>query len=165
MISVQNKRGFTLLELLVVIGIIAVLSMIVMGASTYISRVSRVKRVELSCKVLETAVQAYYAHYNEWPDDSKIGQWYSSDNDKIFGPLRVTSNDDGIAFFDESAFLAYKNGHVVPLVNAGAGKYPLVYIPRNGDTGSVHYYRVKITEAGDVTVDAPELKSGGLDDD
>lgn len=174
--SPRKNQGFTLLELLMVIGIIAVLSMLVMGATAYVTRVAREKRVTMSCTVLETAIQAYHAEYNEWPggepeNPDKTTATFTSNNHEVFGPLRVTSseNENGVAFFDESAFMSYKNGRVVPLSEVGTGNFPLVYITKNGKMksgGSPFYYHVKIDYAiGSVSVSAPSLTAGDLEDD
>lgn len=173
---VHNKRGFTLLELLIVIGIIAVLSMIVMGASSVIAKVSREKRVTMSCTVLETAIQAYHAEYNEWPGgepaQGKTSTSFFEDNSKVFGPLRVTSSDNsnGIAFLDETAFMTYKNGRVMPLSEAGSGNLPIVFIPKNGrqknNNGKPFYFKVVIDHSADsVSVTAPSLAAADMDDD
>lgn len=187
----QKNRGFTLLELLIVIGIIAVLSMLVLGASSYVASVSRVKRVQMSCAVLESALRSYRSEYNEWPDefgnasvvsekdiaDGKTTKTYKSDNNTVFAPLRVTSsgNSNNIRFLDETAFLAYYSGGsgktIGPLSEVPANSpFKLVFIPKNGKlkdaNGNPYCFEVKINHANDnVTVSAPGLTAGDMEDD
>lgn len=176
---VRKNSGFTLLELLIVIGIIAVLSMIVMGASSYISRVAREKRVVMSCTVLETAIQAYHAEYDEWPgvpeDYDKPQKTFEEDNNEVLGPLRVTSskNPNGISFIDETAFLTFVDDNIIPFAEVGAEKedtHPFVFIPKSGkrvkSNGKPFYYKVVIDLAIDnVTVSAPSHNAADFDED
>jgi prepilin-type N-terminal cleavage/methylation domain-containing protein len=63
------KKGFTIVELLMVIGIIAVLMGIVTTAASQSIRASRLRRADALCTLVQAGLAAYYAQYDEWPID------------------------------------------------------------------------------------------------
>lgn len=62
------RRGFTIVELLVVISIMAVLATLATGAALKSIQQSRRKRVDMTAKSLEAALMNYRALKGEWPD-------------------------------------------------------------------------------------------------
>ena len=64
---VRGRRGFTIVEMLAVIGIIAVLMSIVVTAVLATIKSSRDKRAESMRFSLEQAIAAYYAQEGKWP--------------------------------------------------------------------------------------------------
>ena len=81
------KRGFTIVELLMVIGIIAVLMGIVTTAASESVRASRVRRAEALCSLVEAGFNNYYAQYDRWP--GPIGERIAN------GSLGTRSNNEG----------------------------------------------------------------------
>lgn len=63
----KSKRAFTIVELLVVIGIIGVLLGIISTAATSSVKNSRVRRAEAMAKALQQSIAAYYAQEGKWP--------------------------------------------------------------------------------------------------
>jgi len=61
------RRGFTIVELLVVISIMAVLATLATGAALKSIQQSRRKRVDMTAKSLEAALMGYRALKGEWP--------------------------------------------------------------------------------------------------
>lgn len=154
-LSSSSRKGFTLIEILMVIVVIGILGGIVMAASSYITKVARDKRTALTRTVLETAVYRYRAEYGDWPvgagenasgdTDEKVTK-SGEDNKSVFGPLRMSSsqNPDAIQFIDESSLFTWDSGKkaIVPLMKAEGGKdVPLVYLDRDGD---MKYFSVTI---------------------
>ena len=102
------KKGFTIVELLMVLGIIAVLMGIVTTAASESIRGGRARKADALCNVVQAAFAAYYAQYDEWP--GAIGQQisrgsigtrtnvegynYNSDPEKFV--LTMNENDDCI---------------------------------------------------------------------
>ena len=61
------KKGFTIVELLMVIGIIAVLMGIVTTAASESMKASRERRAEALCSLVQSGLAVYYAQKDEWP--------------------------------------------------------------------------------------------------
>jgi len=81
------KKGFTIVELLMVVGIIAALMGLVTSAASESIRGSRIRKAESVCKLVEAGFANYYAQYGKWP--GTIGGKIEN------GSLGSRSNDDG----------------------------------------------------------------------
>ena len=85
------RRGFTILELVMVIAILGVLLGIVTTAASGSIRQARSQKASACCRVVQAAFETYYAQKGEWPGgiESKItgdkanseGKQYRSDDD------------------------------------------------------------------------------------
>lgn len=62
------KRGFTILEMLVVFAVLAVLMGLVTTAVSSSTKASREKRADALCAVVQTALATYNAQKAQWPD-------------------------------------------------------------------------------------------------
>jgi prepilin-type N-terminal cleavage/methylation domain-containing protein len=69
----QRGIAFTLVELLVVIGIIAILAAIVIGGVSSAIRFAKRTKANTEATSIQTAVQAYYAEYGVYPTASTMG--------------------------------------------------------------------------------------------
>ena len=86
----KNKRkGFTIVELLVVITVIGVLMGIVTTAASNSMAASRSKRATALCSLVQTGLATYYAQRGEWPEPlgSKVksGSFSSSNDEGVDG--------------------------------------------------------------------------------
>lgn len=61
------KKGFTIVELLMVIGIIGILTGIVTTAASESMKASRKRRTEALIALVQSGLAAYYAQNDEWP--------------------------------------------------------------------------------------------------
>jgi prepilin-type N-terminal cleavage/methylation domain-containing protein len=61
------KKGFTIVELLMVIGIIAVLAGLVTTAASESMKASRKRRADALCSLVQSGLAVYYAQNDEWP--------------------------------------------------------------------------------------------------
>lgn len=102
------KKGFTIVELLMVLGIIAVLMGIVTTAASESIKGARSRKADALCNVVQAGFAAYYAQFDEWP--GSVGQMiangslgtrtnvegynYNSDPEKFI--LTMKENDDCI---------------------------------------------------------------------
>ena len=79
----MRRKGFTIVELLVVMGIIGILLGIISTAAIGAVRNGRAKRAEAMCKVLSQAISSYYAREGKWPDaiEGKAGSM--GDKEKV----------------------------------------------------------------------------------
>ena len=83
------KRGFTIIELLMVVAILAVLLGIVTTAATASIRQARERRTQAVKQTLQNGIAAYRARKDEWP--GKLEKWAEQEND---GTLGYLSNGD-----------------------------------------------------------------------
>lgn len=158
--SAFSKKGFTLVEILMVIVVISILSGIVMAASSYMTRLSRSKRLAVTKQVLETAIYRYRAEYGDWPlpenkdySDRDDVVFSGESNKEIFGALRMANkkrNPDGIQFIDETSVFTWNDAkkHPIPLSESlpRDAEVPLIYIDSNGkyksESGRLNCYKV-----------------------
>jgi len=88
MSTFHNKRPFTLIEILVTMGIIAVLAGISVGAFKYVSRHNQETVTKTMMKQIETGLEAVYNRYGYYPPEKE------KDGEYVF---RVPK-DDGSAW-------------------------------------------------------------------
>ena len=62
-----RRRGFTLLELMLVITILGILATIVVTSIAGLMRTSRIKRANVLCKLVQEGLATYYAQNDRWP--------------------------------------------------------------------------------------------------
>ena len=81
------KRGFTIIELMVVIGIIGILMGIVFTAASSSIRAGRSTRADAMCQAVQSGLATYYAQFDKWPGGfgSKVEN----------GSIRTRSNNSG----------------------------------------------------------------------
>ena len=63
----RNTKGFTLIEMVVVLAVIAILAAILAPTLTRYIESARVRRAETDCKVIAGAVAVFNADMGEWP--------------------------------------------------------------------------------------------------
>ncbi len=65
----MKRKGFTIIELMMVIGIIGILLGIVTTASSSAIKMSRVRKAESLCNLVKAGLSTYYAQKEKWPVD------------------------------------------------------------------------------------------------
>lgn len=81
------KKGFTIVELLMVIGILALLMGIITTAASQSLQAGRTRRAEALCTAVQAGLAAYYAQNDEWPEPlaGKVAKGFSGGpNDEGF---------------------------------------------------------------------------------
>lgn len=109
------KRGFTIVELLVVVAIIGILLGIVSVAANGAIRNGRAKRATAMCNVLQQAIATYYAQKGEWP--SKIETQSKSMGNET---THTFSGQDADAIFQELVKASVGSSATMPVVDASA---------------------------------------------
>lgn len=80
----MRRRGFTIVELLMVIGIIAVLSTIVTTAASGAMKQARGRRADALVQMIQAGIATYHAQNDEWPDFNPSGK---SGNMRVNGQI------------------------------------------------------------------------------
>jgi len=72
--SAKNKTGFSLVELLIVIGIIGILSSIVMGALNTAREGAKITKARSEIREVRSAVASLASDTGKWPNGCAVGQ-------------------------------------------------------------------------------------------
>lgn len=111
----MSKRGFTIVEMLMVVAILGVLITIITTASSSAIRQARGRRTEAMRVVLQAGISAYYTKEGEWPGvlkklcDDGPQTAYAKEN-----RVQYLSDSEAAAVFQELANQAAKG---VPLLD------------------------------------------------
>lgn len=79
----SDKRGFTIVEMLMVIGILAVLMGIVTTASTAAIRAARERRTDAVKQIIQNGIATYRSRYDCWPEEGGQLEKWASGSDTI----------------------------------------------------------------------------------
>ena len=82
------KKAFTIVELMVVIGIIAILLTLVMTATASSIKQARSRKADACCMIVQQGLATYYAQYARWP--GSVGDRIAS------GSINARSNEEGV---------------------------------------------------------------------
>lgn len=124
-----NRRGFTILELLIVVSIIAIIATLSIGAAVKSVKQSRLRRISAMAQGLEIALANYRAQENAWPfelsdcvqdKNDRTRYWIHGKNNAVaFRKLYDGSGGQKkSAYLEASAYLVVSQGSRIPLRSA-----------------------------------------------
>lgn len=99
-IVASYRRGFTLLELLVVVAIIGILAGLLLPAFSKMKNAARIKKATSDVVALVAAIQGYQVVYHRWPGNADGGSW-KNDNYTVINQL--ANNPQKRIFFEASS--------------------------------------------------------------
>lgn len=91
------KKAFTIVELMVVVGIIAILLTLVMTATASSIKQARSRKAAACCEIVQQGLATYYAQKAKWP--GTIGERIAN------GSINARSNQEGVN--NESDYTMY----------------------------------------------------------
>ena len=114
-----KKRGFTIVEMLMVIAVLAVLTGIVATAASSVIHKARVRKNEALRAALQTGIATFYQQEGYWPPN-KSGQLqkWASDGLDSSARNRKWSNGENIACLETDEYDALMRALVVRCLNA-----------------------------------------------
>lgn len=123
----KNNKGFTLVELLVVIAIIGILAVVAVPALFKNIEKGKVADLEADISAIRSAVLSYYTNNSEYPIDgdsstTNVTPIFTPDKkqslDQIAQSLNTTTNKASLAIFDELEGLSFPYQGKYELTNA-----------------------------------------------
>ncbi len=112
----KSKKGFTIVEMLMVIAVLAVLTGIVTTAATSAIRQARSRKADALRDVLQNGISAYYAQRGYWPPKSgQLQKWADDGLDS-----KYKSKGQHVVALDDNAYDEMMQALVKDCVNASA---------------------------------------------
>lgn len=138
----SNAKGFSLIELMIVVSIVIVLAAVVIPTGFSALEKSRTARIILDVRAVETAVLDYYAEKGTWPDDqndeSGLLTTIPAGSDRAYLPKWPKGP------WDDSKFNWTQSGHIITLTNTPDSVRKKVIENIGGkESGSDYVYCVK----------------------
>jgi len=147
----KSKKGFTIMEMLVVVAVMAIIATLATGAVMKSLLTMREKKVKATISALQMAMQNYRAQQNEWPfalsdldrvnNSQTLYEAVGEDNAVVFEGLFDSKN----TYVDPSAILTRVNGARMPVKDAlekGETRLPLGF-PEPTDTRKFSFFTVR----------------------
>lgn len=96
------RRGFTIVEMLMVIGVIGILMGIVTTAAMGSLKSSRNQKATALCRIVEQGIATYYAQFDKWPEP--LGSTIAN------GGLSARTNNEGYDFTSDDNMYVLDTG-------------------------------------------------------
>ena len=115
----RAKKGFTIVEMLMVIAVLAVLTGIVATAATAVIHKARVRKNEALRAALQTGIATFYQQNGYWPPErsGRLQDWANNGLDAS-ARNRKWSDGEGVACLETDEYDALMRALVVRCLNA-----------------------------------------------
>ena len=107
----MKRRGFTIIEMLMVIGILSILIGIITTAASQSMQAARSRRAEAAKKVVQTALGAYYAANDDWPVSGLAKRTGNHKNGNVTDESVYDLTADEVRTCVKALVMATKNGN------------------------------------------------------
>ena len=136
----RSTNGFTMIELLAVLGIIAILAGITFGLVSGVSERGRTARAQTELRLIAQALEQYRSHYGDYP-------WVQTGNNEIdlFNALAGTMGPQGDYFTEEfgRTFIDFSRWSIL---DDDGNPVPEQNLPRSGDSPSGEELRYRLVD-------------------
>lgn len=132
----MTSRGFTLIELIVVVAIIGLISSAVFASLTDAQRDARDKRRVQDVRQLESALQLYYSRYNAYPTEASGANGNVSTNTVFktaLAPFISGTVNDPVP--GSATYYYYYDGRH----NCGGREYAVIFARQMDKAGNANY--------------------------
>jgi len=159
----MERKGFTLIELMIVIAIIIILAAIAIPNYLRMTERAKVSAIESDMKAIGTALEAYNTDWTHYPYDSNGTDWDYCKSELLgdgtgtvnkSGNTTVTGENGGIQYIKQEAITAFEtkvglnSGGSIDYTSNNGGDYILTaVVPISGKT-----YTFTMTPGGQITV-------------
>lgn len=121
MISLKKQKGFTLVELLIVIIIIGILATLVIVTFQGVQAKARDSKRQTDINALNSQIQAYYAEHGWYPTvDQLVSSTWRATNMKGLDPAALTAPGTGASIIDSNAATKTKYSYI-PTESSNSG--------------------------------------------
>ncbi len=132
----KNKKGFTLVELMVVVVIIGILTAIAIPVYNSVTASAKVKSSLANQRTIDSAIEAYYANNNKWPEKLQdlIPNYIAEAPIDPFGASYVLGLIAQAAVTDENDAIISPEANAYVCSVIGDNNFPSSAILHNGAT-------------------------------
>jgi prepilin-type N-terminal cleavage/methylation domain-containing protein len=152
----MERKGFTLIELMIVIAIIIILAAIAIPNYLRMTERAKVSAIESDMKAIGTALEAYNTDWTHYPDtnswDDCKNELLGDGKDNKDGNTTVTGENGGIQYIKQEAINAFETkaggADNISYTSTNGGDYTLTAtVPISGKT-----YTFTMLPGGQITV-------------
>jgi len=152
--QIKNKKGFTLIELIVVMTIIGILVLLAVPKFRGYTQQAKLTGIKNNTKVLETASERYYIDNQDWPRVSNIA--YTADQIGTFAQ-EITDKTGQVVILEATG--SYYDVDYTKLQTYAKKQSDNIHYILQNPVGEVYYLK-NLTKAGEDRLTTPKLVSG-----
>ncbi len=157
----NEKKGFTLVELLVVISIIAVLTMVTMGSFVESQKKSRDGARKTNLKSLSEAINLYYADTGSFPPSISFGSDLVRTDGTIYMKKTPSEKSSGVSLLQYTVSSTRKSFKLYTNLENDSDKDCTCYLTTSGKTPTCSSLNYTITKGCGYIISSPNILPTG----